>query len=151
MCFCRTEHGFSFKNRYDCPHLWRATKIKPPLPCNSCPRPPLNVGAMLAECALDVWKRIKSRLRRKKTRLPFFSKSRIHRIHRIYRIYRIATRGKPAISDGGLAAIEAIGDSTVSFRSYYLPEVCPYLHKNQLYSHACFGVLCLPLTFLCKN
>ena len=105
---------------------------------------------MLAECALDVWKRTKSRLRRRKTRLPFFSKSRIHRIHRIYRIYRIATRGKPAIGDGGLAAIEPIGDSTVWFRSYYLPEVCPYSGKNLLDSYACFGVLCLPLTSLCK-
>ena len=34
----------------------------------------------------------------KKTRLPFFSKSRI------YRIYQIAASAKPAISEGGFAA-----------------------------------------------
>ena len=31
--------------------MWRATKIQPPMPCDSCPR---AAGAMPAECALDV-------------------------------------------------------------------------------------------------
>ena len=41
----------SFKNEEDCPFLWRATKIQPPMPCDSSPR---AAGAMPAECALDV-------------------------------------------------------------------------------------------------
>ena len=43
--------ALSFKNGYDCPLLWRATKIQSLMPCDSCPR---AAGAMPAECALDV-------------------------------------------------------------------------------------------------
>ena len=69
------------------------------------PHIPHRIGKKVAS-------RKKSRLRRKKTRLPFFSKPRIHQrgdkprlpFFSKSRIYQIAASAKPAISEGGFAA-----------------------------------------------